>query len=61
VKVKIWEHKQERKKKMQFAKRLFMGLGVVAFMAMLFTLAAPKAVHGLVATLVLPQALHHIP
>jgi hypothetical protein len=37
---------------MQFAKRMFMGLGVVAFMAMLFSLAAPKAVHGLVATLV---------
>jgi len=37
---------------MQFAKRMFTGLGVVAFMALLFTLAAPKAVHGLVATLV---------
>ena len=37
---------------MQFAKRLFMGLGAVALMAVLLTLAAPKAVRGVVATLV---------
>jgi hypothetical protein len=37
---------------MQFAKRLFMGIGVVAFMAVLLSLAAPKVVHGIVATLV---------
>ena len=43
-------HKKE--KKMQFAKRTFTGLGVLAFMAVLFTLAAPKAVHAIVATLV---------
>jgi hypothetical protein len=37
---------------MQLAKRLFMGFGVVAFVAMSFMLAAPKAVHAIVATLV---------
>jgi len=37
---------------MQFAKRLFMGLVVVAPIAMLLTLSAPKAVHALVAALV---------
>jgi hypothetical protein len=37
---------------MHFAKRTFMGFGVVAFMAVLFSLAAPKVVHGIVATLV---------
>jgi hypothetical protein len=37
---------------MQFAKRLFLGLGAIALMALLLTLAAPKTVHGLVATLV---------
>jgi hypothetical protein len=42
----------KRGEKMQFAKRLFLGLGAVALMAVLLTLAAPKAVHGLVATLV---------
>jgi len=37
---------------MQFAKRMFMGLGVVALVAALVTLSAPKAVHAIVATLV---------
>jgi hypothetical protein len=37
---------------MQFAKRMFMGFGVVAFMTVLLSLSAPKVVHGIVATLV---------
>jgi hypothetical protein len=43
---------EKRKNKMQFAKRMFMGFGVVAFMTVLLSLSAPKVVHGIVATLV---------
>ena len=37
---------------MQFTKRLLTGLGAVALAAMLLSLAAPKAVHAIVAALV---------
>jgi len=37
---------------MQFAKRLLMGVGAVALAAMVLSLTAPKAVHGMVAALV---------
>lgn len=37
---------------MKFAKNLFMGIGAVALAGVLLTLAAPKAVHAAVATLV---------
>ncbi len=37
---------------MRFAKRMLMGVGAVALTAMLLNVAAPRAVHALVATLV---------